>query len=1270
MKKKILGLDLGIASVGWSVVGADDNLKPTHIIDTGAYVFDTLEDGQSGKLENENRRIKRGARRLNRRKKLRLQDLRKLLDEKLGVDFYSLDLRKYNNPFEIKIKGLKEELSKEELSVALYHYVKYRGFKSSRKSKNDADAKEEGKVLKEIEGLRKELVCGKTVTEVIYDKYLNKPKEERRIHNTKDSYIFSVSRDMYLDEINILLDKQISFGVCDEDFKQKYIAIFTRQRDFSDGPGYPSKYGSNGTDSFLQKNIGKCKFDNELRAPKSAYSAEAFVLLSFLNNFKYKSDLDEHYYSELDANEIETIFKNAKKQPTINVANISKWIGKKIVKVKGHEISKKQQLSYLNKYKKKYNIDGNLKPEDYESFDKFVSQEFSKEKFNVGFSNYISMKNQFLKYGVSNPDKKAFIEDFISNDINFDIIAELLLVTKTYDGIENKVLQYKWPIFVADILSGMDDVTETINLSISICQQLIPHLLAKNTYDKAMEHIGYNHTGDVIVEKREKLPEIDEALKELDIYLTNSTVRHTLVCMRRVVNELIGIYGSFDCINIECTRELKSSFEVRNKIKNEQDENRYENLQTKLAILEKYSDKFRSINHIKKNDVIKYKLFKEQKGIDPYSGETISEYNMFDDNQYQIDHIIPYSRSYDDSFDNKVLVSSVNNQNKQNRIPFEWLGSKGMIHVYDFISKVFISRKKRENLQLKQYDESERGFDNGDISDTSYIAKVAKKLITSYLQPSVCLFPSGSITNLLKEKWGLKGLTHSYQSDNLRSKNSFTYSRVEVEEEKIVLCVINEVTRIEEEIELKYKKPSEKKELPQRVQRINRAIKYFYTNNSLTEIMNDISMGRTLNVNHFINYVNSYSTSINKQEEKENLLTIAFELKDYTEKSNIKKNRDNHLHHALDAIIIACTNRSIIQKVNTYNALGNISYEDYLSSVPQPYEDFIYDAMYRVYERDYQKMKDELLNLKCYQNEDNKHDLLEYLKVLYPVRKPNKYKAGAFFEETTFGYRKIELQKPDGTIEEKEFIVKKIPVANLTYDSKTNTLKQTIFGADENLKSYEANNKKIKDACLTWFKEGKPTDYPVHPDTDNPIKKVTIVETNNINALNKIKESEKGFAKNTSVVRIDVYNKKGDLSKQPILYLVPVYYYQIATEEINSKYHKNKKINYQLMSNAREEDIQILCNEDIKRDYVKIGSMPRNSLIEISFKDGRRCVCYSGGCTRGTIEIYSILGDNFDLVYGNNNFSDHFTSEGRNRPLITGIESIKIRNISITGKLS
>ena len=113
MGRKVLGLDIGITSVGWGIIDIDN----ATIIDAGVRLFD-----EADKSNNESRRSFRGIRRLERRRKKRKEDLIDILKRENLLE-YNHDI----NPYEARCKGLRNELTHAELTSTLLHICKKRG---------------------------------------------------------------------------------------------------------------------------------------------------------------------------------------------------------------------------------------------------------------------------------------------------------------------------------------------------------------------------------------------------------------------------------------------------------------------------------------------------------------------------------------------------------------------------------------------------------------------------------------------------------------------------------------------------------------------------------------------------------------------------------------------------------------------------------------------------------------------------------------------------------------------------------------------------------------------------------------------------------------------------------------------------------------------------------------------------------------------------------------------------------------------------------------
>ena len=165
----ILGLDIGISSVGWGLLALDENNKPYKIIDVGSRIFTPGEVEKTGDSRAKERREKRGSRRVTRRREFRLDRVRNLLYEnkllsgnvsssivseknnELTVLYNDMinDYYKSNNtnPYRLKVEALDRKLTSDELSIILVHYAKKRGYKSNREESSDNDS---GKVLSAI----------------------------------------------------------------------------------------------------------------------------------------------------------------------------------------------------------------------------------------------------------------------------------------------------------------------------------------------------------------------------------------------------------------------------------------------------------------------------------------------------------------------------------------------------------------------------------------------------------------------------------------------------------------------------------------------------------------------------------------------------------------------------------------------------------------------------------------------------------------------------------------------------------------------------------------------------------------------------------------------------------------------------------------------------------------------------------------------------------------------------------------------------------------
>ena len=143
-----IGLDIGVASVGWSVVALNDQAQPCGLIRLGSRIFPRAEQPKTGESLATPRRMARSMRRRIRRKALRKQDLYQLLEqsglasqEELSALFAAGHLE---DIYALRSRALDEPVTAQAFARILLHLMQRRGFKSNRRA---ANSKEDGILL-------------------------------------------------------------------------------------------------------------------------------------------------------------------------------------------------------------------------------------------------------------------------------------------------------------------------------------------------------------------------------------------------------------------------------------------------------------------------------------------------------------------------------------------------------------------------------------------------------------------------------------------------------------------------------------------------------------------------------------------------------------------------------------------------------------------------------------------------------------------------------------------------------------------------------------------------------------------------------------------------------------------------------------------------------------------------------------------------------------------------------------------------------------------
>lgn len=345
------------------------------------------------------------------------------------------------------------------------------------------------------------------------------------------------------------------------------------------------------------------------------------------------------------------------------------------------------------------------------------------------------------------------------------------------------------------------------------------------------------------LQKWEQPEDIDKWLKEFKQHsLRNPIVEQVITETMRTVRDIWKQSGQIDEIHVELGRDMKNPADKRKRMTAQINENENTNLRIKAMLMEfqnpeygienvrpyspsqqeilriyeegalqelSSSDKdFKTISDISKNaqpsksDIVKYKCWLEQKYRSPYTGEIIPLGKLFT-SAYEIEHVIPQSRYFDDSFSNKVICESEINKLKDNQLGFEFIkGHGGQIVQLTGGSKVtvlkeaqyqeFVRKHYGRNLpKMKKLlmEDIPDGFIERQLNDSRYISKYVKGILSNIVrekdaygnleQEAVSknlISCNGSITDRLKQDWGMNDVWNRIIISRFRRMNELTES--------------------------------------------------------------------------------------------------------------------------------------------------------------------------------------------------------------------------------------------------------------------------------------------------------------------------------------------------------------------------------------------------------------------------------------------------------------------------------------------------------------
>lgn len=717
-----LGIDMGSTSIGWCAVKKNGD-EISDVLDMGVRIFPDGRDAQSKTPLAVNRRQKRGMRRSLDRRMRRKQKLMNAL-VRLGLMPTDLSARKSLeslNPYQLRKEALERPLSPHELGRALFHICQRRGFKSNRKS--DKKEKDAGSMKTAIRELR-EAMGGKTLGAYLYSigfkdtpgakpahTHISVRVKARQVRG-KNEYNLYPSREMYLEEVDAIWGAQKKHhSVLTEEVIAEIKNIIFFQR-----PLKPQQ-------------AGLCRFEGENgeRRLRKAYPLfQRFRILQEVNNLDLEQ-LDE------------------------TTPHLTREQKEKIVAA----LLQEKHLTF-HKIRKLLKIP-------------------SAGRFNLEADNRDRLQGDETHAELAGKDCFGEAWAQMNQKQKNTVVAKIIEEENEQSLITWLVKEYGVSAIQAENIAHVSLDEDFGSLSRKAIEKILPGLEKGMLYSDACKAAGYHHSDFRTGEVFDQLPYYGEVLRNAVIggtenphdipekrygKLNNPTVHIAMNQLRRVVNAVVEKYGHPDQVVIELARDLPLGEDGLNELKSDQAKNKKRNDKinaelSKLGVKQNYTNR------------LLYKLWEDlstdpAKRCCPFSGKMISIGQIFT-GEFEVEHLLPFSRSFNDSPANKVLSCRAANRFKGNRSPFEAFSSSPPGYKWEYIvaRAANLPDNKRWRFSPDAWERA-KGQEEDIIArmlvDTQYMARMAKQYVSFICNPDRVWTIPGKLTAMMRDKWGLNDL--------------------------------------------------------------------------------------------------------------------------------------------------------------------------------------------------------------------------------------------------------------------------------------------------------------------------------------------------------------------------------------------------------------------------------------------------------------------------------------------------------------------------------
>ena len=732
-----LGLDIGTNSIGWWLYATVKG-QITEVIDGGVRIFSDGRDPKSKASLAVDRRAARAQRRRRDRYLRRKAALMKRMAEaglmpKDPTEAKTLELL---DPYALRAQGLDQELPLTHLGRALFHLNQRRGFKSNRKT--DRGDNESGKIKDATARLDLAMMArgARTYGEFLYMRRssASDPRQvqtvrtrlsvARRDHSEKEEagYDFYPDRRHLADEFDRLWTMQARFHphVLTDELRDEIAVIIFHQR--------PLKAPL----------VGLCLFTDEERIPSSHPLNQRRILVETVNGLRIA----------------------ARGEPA---RSLTKDERDQII----HALDNKKHTKTLSGMSMKLKALGKL------------IKLRSDQHFTLETANRDAINCDPVRASLSDPRRFGPRWSTLNAETQWEVVKRIRAVQSE---VEHDAL-VEWLMSAHGLESdaagetahaplpegyGRLGMTATTHILSALEKDVIP-------FSEAVARCGWHHSDERTGEVLDTLPYYGELLTRHVIpgsydkrddavtrfgRITNPTVHIGLNQLRRLVNRIITVYGKPDEMVVELARDLKLSEDQKREVQRDIKKN------TDAAIRRGKKLEELGVPNTGANRLV-MRLW-EDLGQDvmnrncPYSGRRISGSMLFD-GSCDVDHILPYSRTLDDSFANRTLCLKEFNRQKTNRTPWEaWGDTDQWVSIAVNLKNLPGNKAWRFAPDAMARFEGENDFSARALKDTQYLSRIARAYLSALYdggdgRSHVWVVP-GRLTEMLRRHWGLNSL--------------------------------------------------------------------------------------------------------------------------------------------------------------------------------------------------------------------------------------------------------------------------------------------------------------------------------------------------------------------------------------------------------------------------------------------------------------------------------------------------------------------------------